>query len=56
MCALDFVRLRFSRAHPYKPELPSAIKCFLNYNQYQSEHFLKQCFCIIEHWIWIWIQ
>jgi len=26
--SLDFVRLRFTRAHPSETKLPSAIKCF----------------------------
>ena len=42
-------------AHLLEPELPSAIKYFLNFIHIRLNVFLKQWVCI-EHWIWIPIQ
>jgi len=39
--SLDFVRWRFTRAHPPEPELPSAIRYFLKYTSYQIEFFFE---------------
>jgi len=47
---VDTVRLRFTRAHPLKPELPSAISIFLNIIHIRLNAFLKQWVCT-EHWI-----
>ena len=50
--SLDFVRSRFTRGHPFEPELPYAIKCFSKHNSYRTECFW---ICIL-HWIWSPIQ
>ena len=48
-------RQRFTRAHPSEPELPSAIKCFLNIVHIRLNASWKQWICI-EHLIWIPMQ
>ena len=48
--SLEYVRSRFTRAHPLEPELPSAIKYFFNLINIRLNVFLKQWVCI-EHWI-----
>jgi len=45
--SLDFVRSRFTRAHPLEPELLSA--SIFWHNSYQIKCFLKQYICI-EQW------
>ena len=47
----DFVRSRFTRAHPLESELSYAAKYFLKHNSYRTDCFLKQWICI-EYWIW----
>jgi len=48
--SLEYARSLFTRAHPLKPELPSAIKYFFNLIHIRLNAFLKQWVCI-EHWI-----
>jgi len=39
--SLEYLRSRFTRAHPLEPELPSIITYFFKVNSYHIEYFLE---------------